>query len=249
MSIDVINFKNVNKFFNHEKILDQVNLTIKAGERIVICGPSGSGKSTLIRCINGLESIDSGSLKVHGIDLFQNNKESNQIQKLRQRIGMVFQQLNLFPHLTILENCILAPIKIKHMQKSHAKQLAIQYLKRVGIAQKIDEYPHQLSGGQQQRAAIARALCMSPDILLFDEPTSALDPEMVKEVLDVIGELVVLGITMIFVTHEMSFAKKIADRLCFVCDGKILEVNTPDQFFTNPKHPRLKKFLSQVNQH
>ena len=249
MSIDVINFKNVNKFFNHEKILDQVNLTIKAGERIVICGPSGSGKSTLIRCINGLESIDSGSLKVHGINLFQNNKESNQIQKLRQRIGMVFQQLNLFPHLTILENCILAPIKIKHMQKSHAKQIAIKYLKRVGIAQKIDEYPHQLSGGQQQRAAIARALCMSPDILLFDEPTSALDPEMVKEVLDVIGELVVLGITMIFVTHEMSFAKKIADRLCFVCDGKILEVNTPDQFFTNPQHPRLKKFLSQVNQH
>lgn len=249
MSIDVINFKNVNKFFNHEKILDQVNLTIKAGERIVICGPSGSGKSTLIRCINGLESIDSGSLKVHGIDLFQNNKESNQIQKLRQRIGMVFQQLNLFPHLTILENCILAPIKIKHMQKSNAKQLAIKYLKRVGIAQKIDEYPHQLSGGQQQRAAIARALCMSPDILLFDEPTSALDPEMVKEVLDVIGELVVLGITMIFVTHEMSFAKKIADRLCFVCDGKILEVNTSDQFFTNPQHPRLKKFLSQVNQH
>lgn len=249
MNTNVVHFKNVNKFYNNDKILDEINLKITAGERIVICGPSGSGKSTLIRCINGLESIDSGSLKVHDIDLGQSIAETSQIQKLRQRIGMVFQQLNLFPHLTILENCILAPIKIKHMQKSDAKQLAMKYLKRVGIAQKMDEYPHNLSGGQQQRAAIARALCMSPDILLFDEPTSALDPEMVKEVLDVIGELVVLGITMIFVTHEMSFAKKIADRLCFICDGKLLEMNTPELFFTQPQHPRLKKFLSQVNNH
>ncbi len=238
-----ISFKNVFKVFNKLEVLKDINLDINKGEKIVLCGPSGSGKSTLIRCINGLETVDQGSVVVNDVKL---PSEVSKLPLLRKSIGMVFQQFNLFPHLTVLKNCTLAPEKVLGLSPKEAKSIAEEYLDRVGILNKANDYPVKLSGGQQQRAAIARALCMSPEIMLFDEPTSALDPEMVSEVLEVMRELTSSGITMICVTHEMRFAQKIADRICFLADGEILEMNNPHEFFTQPKHPRLKTFLSQI---
>ncbi|MAJ82005.1 MAG: ABC transporter ATP-binding protein [Legionellales bacterium] len=248
MNENIIQFNNVKKSFKDQIVLKAIDLTIKRGEKIVLCGPSGSGKSTLIRCINGLEKINGGSLIVDNCELYQ-IEDGIELLNLRKKIGMVFQQFNLFPHLSIIDNCTLAPLKVKLMKQNDAKELAMNFLKRVGIEDKAYDYPINLSGGQQQRAAIARALCMSPEILLFDEPTSALDPEMVKEVLDVIEELAAMGITMICVTHEMAFAEKIADKICFLSEGEILEISSPSDFFNRPSHPRLKLFLSQVLKH
>jgi ABC-type polar amino acid transport system ATPase subunit len=223
------------------QVLHGVDLTVRMGERIVICGPSGSGKSTLIRCINQLESIQKGSIKVNGVVLEKEAKTAP------LDIGMVFQQFNLFPHMTVLENCILGPVKALGLSAEDATEIAREYLKRVRIPEQADKYPAQLSGGQQQRVAIARALCMRPRIMLFDEPTSALDPEMVKEVLDTMIDLAQDGMTMICVTHEMDFARSVADRVIFMDHGLIVEENTPELFFGNPQHERTKNFLGQIS--
>lgn len=242
----VIELASVNKWFGEFHVLKDINLSVNRGERIVICGPSGSGKSTMIRCINRLEEHQAGDIIVNGTEMGTNLKN---IDAIRRNVGMVFQQFNLFPHLTVLENCTLAPIWVKNMPKAEAEKIAMQYLERVKIPEQAAKYPGQLSGGQQQRVAIARSLCMSPTIMLFDEPTSALDPEMISEVLDVMVGLAESGMTMLVVTHEMGFAKRVADRVIFMDQGEIVEQNTPDEFFTNPKSDRTKLFLSQILAH
>ena len=233
----------VNKWFGEFHVLRDVNLSVKRGERIVICGPSGSGKSTTIRCINRLEEHQKGKIIVDGIELTNDLKR---IDEVRREVGMVFQHFNLFPHLTILENCTLAPIWVKKMPKKEAEEVAMHFLTRVKIPEQAHKYPGQLSGGQQQRVAIARSLCMRPKIMLFDEPTSALDPEMVKEVLDTMVGLAEEGMTMICVTHEMGFARQVANRVIFMDQGQIVEQNEPEEFFSNPKHERTKLFLGQI---
>lgn len=234
---------NVHKYYDDFHALRGVDLLVKKGEKLVLCGPSGSGKSTLIRCINQLEVHEKGKIKVDGIELKNNLKN---LQKVRSEVGMVFQHFNLFPHLTILENLTLAPIWVKNEKKEEVEDFALKTLERVKIADQAHKYPGQLSGGQKQRVAIARALCMRPKILLFDEPTSALDPEMVKEVLEVMVDLANGGMTMVCVTHEMGFARKVADRVIFMDGGKIIEEAEPSEFFDNPKHERTKEFLSQI---
>src|SRR5246127_783402 len=233
----------VNKWFGEFHVLRDIDLKVARGERIVICGPSGSGKSTLLRCINHLEDWQSGRIVVDGIEL---NDDPKQIVAVRRDVGMVFQQFNLFPHLTVLENCTLAPIWVRHMPKKDAEELAMRFLRRVRIPDQAQKYPARLSGGQQQRVAIARALCMNPNIMLFDEPTSALDPEMVKEVLDTMVELAGDGITMLVVSHEMGFARQVADRVIFMDEGQVVEVSPPKEFFGNPRHERARLFLQQV---
>ena len=233
----------MNKWYGEFHVLRDINLTVKRGERIVICGPSGSGKSTMIRCINRLEEHQKGSIVVDGIELTNDLKR---IDEIRREVGMVFQHFNLFPHLTVLENCTLAPIWVRKMSKSDATERAMHFLKRVKIPEQANKYPGQLSGGQQQRVAIARALCMSPKIMLFDEPTSALDPEMVKEVLDTMVTLAEEGMTMLCVTHEMGFARQVANRVIFMDAGQIVEMNEPTAVFSNPQHERTKLFLSQI---
>jgi general L-amino acid transport system ATP-binding protein len=233
----------VHKWFGEFHVLRDINLHVARGERIVICGPSGSGKSTMIRCINRLEEHQKGRIVVDGTELTNDLKR---IDEIRRDVGMVFQHFNLFPHLTILENCTLAPIWVKKMPKKEAEEIAMTYLTRVKIPEQAHKYPGQLSGGQQQRVAIARSLCMSPKIMLFDEPTSALDPEMVKEVLDTMVSLAEEGMTMLCVTHEMGFARQVADRVIFMDYGQIVEMNTPDEFFRNPQHERTRLFLSQI---
>ncbi len=233
----------VNKWFGDFHVLRDVNLAVAQGERIVICGPSGSGKSTLIRCINRLEAHQSGRIIVDGVEL---TDDLRNIEQVRSEVGMCFQHFNLFPHLTILENCTLAPIWVRKMAKREAEELAMHFLAKVRIPDQANKYPGQLSGGQQQRVAIARALCMRPRIMLFDEPTSALDPEMVKEVLDTMVELAADGMTMLCVTHEMGFARQVADRVVFMDEGQIIEMNAPEPFFTAPRHERTRLFLSQI---
>jgi general L-amino acid transport system ATP-binding protein len=233
----------MNKWYGEFHVLRDVNLTVKRSERVVVCGPSGSGKSTMIRCINRLEEHQQGKIVVDGIELTNDLKR---IDEIRREVGMVFQHFNLFPHLTILENCTLAPIWVKKLAKKDAEEIAMHYLRRVKIPEQALKYPGQLSGGQQQRVAIARSLCMSPKIMLFDEPTSALDPEMVKEVLDTMVSLAEEGMTMICVTHEMGFARQVANRVIFMDAGQIVESNTPDEFFRNPQHERTRLFLSQI---
>ncbi len=242
----IITMKNVNKWFGNFHVLRDIELNVKKGERIVICGPSGSGKSTLIRCLNRLEEHQSGDIIVHGITL---NNDLKNIDEIRREIGMVFQSFNLFPHLSILENCTLAPIWVRNLPKREAEEIAMKYLTRVKIPEQADKYPGQLSGGQQQRVAIARALCMEPKLMLFDEPTSALDPEMIKEVLDTMVSLAEDGMSMICVTHEMGFARKVADRVIFMDEGQIVEQNKPEAFFNNPQSDRTKLFLSQILNH
>ena len=242
----IIEFNDVNKWFGDFHVLRDINLRVAKGERIVICGPSGSGKSTLIRCINRLEEHQQGRLLVDGTELSDDIKAINAIRK---SVGMVFQQFNLFPHLTVLENLTLAPMWVSQIPKKEAEERAMQQLRRVQITEQAGKYPLQLSGGQQQRVAIARALCLTPKIMLFDEPTSALDPEMINEVLDVIKELATQGITMLCVTHEMGFARSVADRVIFMDHGQIVEENTPDEFFNNPKNQRTKDFLSKILSH
>jgi len=227
----IISLSNVNKWFGSAHVLQDINLKVRRGEKLVVAGPSGSGKSTMIRLLNHLEQHQSGSIKVDGV------------------VGMVFQQFNLFPHLTVLENLTLAPIAVQKRGKADAEALAMDYLERVKIHGHANKFPNQLSGGQQQRVAIARALCMRPDVMLFDEPTSALDPEMIKEVLDVMTELAEEGMTMICVTHEMGFAQKVADRVVFMADGKIIEENSPKELFNNPKEERTRQFLNQIIRH
>ncbi len=233
----------VHKWYGEFHVLKNINLDVRRGERIVICGPSGSGKSTMIRCINRLEEHQKGSIVVNGTELTNNLKH---IDEVRREVGMVFQHFNLFPHLTILENCTLAPIWVRKMPKRDADELAMKYLTRVKIPEQAGKYPGQLSGGQQQRVAIARSLCMNPKIMLFDEPTSALDPEMVKEVLDTMVSLASEGMTMLCVTHEMGFARQVANRVIFMDGGEIVEMNEPNAFFANPQHERTKLFLSQI---
>ena len=242
----IIEFSRVNKWYGHFHVLRDIDLSVARGERIVICGPSGSGKSTLIRCINRLEEHQQGTLKVDGVELTDDLKA---IEAIRKQVGMVFQQFNLFPHLTVLQNLTLAPMWVGKIPKKEADERAMQQLKRVKIAEQAQKYPLQLSGGQQQRVAIARALCLTPKIMLFDEPTSALDPEMIKEVLDVMIELANMGITMICVTHEMGFARSVADRVIFMDEGQIIEQNTPAEFFHNPKSERTRDFLSKILAH
>ncbi|MCK5886668.1 MAG: amino acid ABC transporter ATP-binding protein [Alcanivorax sp.] len=239
----MIRIQNIDKYFGTFKALDNVSLDVTPGEKVVVLGPSGSGKSTLLRSINQLETIDSGSIIVDGHDV---SDPAEDINKIRMEMGMVFQSFNLYKHKTVLENLTLAPIKLKKMAESQANELGLALLDKVGIREKADSYPVMLSGGQQQRVAIARALAMEPKIMLFDEPTSALDPEMIKEVLDVMKELAQSGMTMIVVTHEMGFAKEVADRVFFFDYGTIVEEGTPEHFFTNPQHDRTKLFLSQI---
>ncbi len=239
----LIRIAGMNKWFGNFHVLRDIDLEVKRGERIVICGPSGSGKSTLIRCINRLEQHQEGVIEVDGTPLDGSLKN---LEAIRSNVGMVFQQFNLFPHMSVLENCTLAPIWVKHMPQDEAEAQARKFLERVRIPDQADKYPGQLSGGQQQRVAIARALCMNPDIMLFDEPTSALDPEMIKEVLDVMVELAEDGMTMLCVTHEMGFARQVADRVIFMDEGEIVEQNEPEAFFSNPQNDRTKLFLSQV---
>lgn len=241
-----IEITNMNKWFGSFHVLRDINLQVRQGERIVICGPSGSGKSTLIRCINRLEEHQEGSIVVDGIELSNDLKK---IDEIRREVGMCFQHFNLFPHLTILENCTLAPIWVRRMSKAEANEIAMSYLERVKIPDQALKYPGQLSGGQQQRVAIARALCMNPAVMLFDEPTSALDPEMIKEVLDVMVDLAEGGMTMICVTHEMGFARRVANRVIFMDEGQIVEQNEPEAFFTSPRNDRTKLFLSQILGH
>ena len=233
----------MNKWYGDFHVLRDINLSVKGKERIVICGPSGSGKSTMIRCINRLEEHQQGRLVVDGVELTNDLKK---IDEVRREVGMVFQHFNLFPHLTVLENCTLAPIWVRKIPKREAEEIAMHYLTRVKIPNQAAKYPGQLSGGQQQRVAIARALCMSPKIMLFDEPTSALDPEMVKEVLDTMVALAEDGMTMLVVTHEMGFARQVADRVIFMDVGQIVEMNKPEEFFAHPQHERTKLFLSQI---
>ncbi len=236
----------MHKWFGSFHVLKDINLTVHRGEKIVVCGPSGSGKSTMIRCINRLEEHQRGQIIVEGIELTNDLKK---IDEVRREVGMVFQQFNLFPHLTVLENCSLGPIWVRKMPKREAEEVAMRYLERVKIPEQAAKYPGQLSGGQQQRVAIARSLCMSPNVMLFDEPTSALDPEMIKEVLDVMIGLAEDGMTMLVVTHEMGFARKVADRVIFMDEGEIIEQNKPLEFFENPQSERTKLFLSQILNH
>ena len=243
MSEPIIKINDVNKWFGDFQVLKNINLDVKPKQKIVVCGPSGSGKSTLIRCINRLEEHQEGTIVVDGNELNENTKN---IEEIRAEVGMVFQQFNLFPHLSILDNCTLAPIWVKKMPKKKAEELALKQLEQVQIADQAYKFPGQLSGGQQQRSAIARALCMEPKIMLFDEPTSALDPEMIKEVLDAMVNLAKGGMTMIVVTHEMGFAKEVADEVIFMDEGMIVEKNTTKEFFANPKSDRTKLFLSQI---
>ncbi len=238
-----IQISNMNKWYGQFHVLRDVNMTVHKGERIVICGPSGSGKSTLIRCINRLEEHQSGDIIVDGTELTNDLKN---IDKVRSEVGMVFQHFNLFPHLTILENCTLAPIWVRKIPKREAEETAMHFLRKVKIPEQANKYPGQLSGGQQQRVAIARSLCMKPRIMLFDEPTSALDPEMIKEVLDTMIELAEEGMTMLCVTHEMGFAQAVANRVVFMDKGQIVEQNEPREFFNNPQSERTKLFLSQI---
>ena len=244
--LPIISFQNVDKFYGEFQALDDITIKVNQSERMVICGPSGSGKSTLIRCINGLEHHNSGKLVVDGVEVFEGSKE---IINLRQNIGMVFQQFNLFPHLTVLENLTIGPIKVRKIAKLEAEVLARKYLDRVHIPEQADKLPAELSGGQQQRVAIARSLCMESRIMLFDEPTSALDPEMINEVLDVMVELADTGMTMVCVTHEMGFARKVADTMVFMDEGKIIEVAPPEKFFSNPDSDRCREFLEQILEH
>ena len=243
MSDKIIQMQNVNKWFDDFHVLKDINLDVESKQKIVVCGPSGSGKSTLIRCINRLEEHQKGNIIVDGTELSENTKN---IEKIRAEVGMVFQQFNLFPHLSILDNCTLAPIWVKKMAKNEAETLALKQLEQVQIVDQAKKFPGQLSGGQQQRAAIARALCMQPKIMLFDEPTSALDPEMIKEVLDAMVNLAKAGMTMIVVTHEMGFAKEVADEVLFMDEGMIVEKAATKEFFANPKNNRTKLFLSQI---
>ena len=242
----IIEVKNLDKFYGDFHALKDIDLTVHQGEKVVVCGPSGSGKSTLIRCFNGLEFHNSGELVIDGITVHENAKE---IRQLRQDVGMVFQQFNLFPHLTVLENLTIGPMKVRGLTKAEAEKTARKYLDRVHIPEQADKYPSALSGGQQQRVAIARSLCMETKIMLFDEPTSALDPEMINEVLDVMAELVDTGMTMVVVTHEMGFARKVADKMVFMEEGRIIETSPPEQFFTNPKSERCRMFLDQILAH
>jgi general L-amino acid transport system ATP-binding protein len=242
----VIELKSVNKWYGQFHVLSDINLDVKEGEKIVICGPSGSGKSTLIRCINRLEEHQQGHIVVDGTELADDVKA---IDAIRREVGMVFQQFNLFPHLTVLQNLTLSPMWVAKMPKKEAEEKAMLQLKRVRIAEQADKFPLQLSGGQQQRVAIARALCLTPKIMLFDEPTSALDPEMIKEVLDVMVEMADQGITMLCVTHEMGFAKAVADRVIFMDQGQIIEENTPEEFFNHPQNERSRDFLSKILGH
>ena len=246
MSENIIQLENVDKFFGDFQALKNITLSVKKGERIVVCGPSGSGKSTLIRCINRLEEHNNGTIIVNGHELTSAVKD---IDAVRSEVGMVFQSFNLFPHLTIVKNLMLAPRLVRKASKAEAHETAMRYLTRVKIPEQADKYPSQLSGGQQQRVAIARALCMNPMVMLFDEPTSALDPEMISEVLDVMTDLAQEGMTMIVVTHEMGFARKVADLVVFMDQGEIVESNTPDEFFDNPKNERTVDFLKQILTH
>ncbi|GAB5471239.1 MAG: amino acid ABC transporter ATP-binding protein [Rhodospirillales bacterium] len=241
-----VQMNGVHKWFGEFHVLKDINLTVHRGERIVICGPSGSGKSTLIRCINRLEEHQKGQILVDGNELTHDLKR---IEEIRREVGMVFQHFNLFPHLTVLENCTLAPIWVRKQPKREAEAAAMEYLRRVKIPEQANKYPGQLSGGQQQRVAIARSLCMNPRIMLFDEPTSALDPEMISEVLDTMVELAESGMTMLCVTHEMGFARKVANRIIFMDEGEIIEQNEPEAFFNNPQSDRTKLFLSQILSH
>jgi ABC-type polar amino acid transport system ATPase subunit len=243
---NVIEFHQVNKWFGSLHVLRNIDLNIEAGEVVVVCGPSGSGKSTLIRCINRLETIQSGELTVDGLSLGDSNLDT---AKLRANVGMVFQSFNLYPHMTALQNITLAPVKVKGMGRSDAEKQARDLLERVGIPDKVSSYPANLSGGQQQRVAIARALAMRPKIMLFDEPTSALDPEMIKEVLDVISALAREGMTMVVVTHEMGFARRVANRIVFMDEGNIVEIGEPEKFYTAPQSPRAQQFLSKILSH
>ncbi len=241
----MIELKDVHKWYGEFHVLKNINLTVHKGERIVICGPSGSGKSTLIRCLNRLEEHQRGQIIIDGTELTDDVKH---IDAIRSEVGMVFQHFNLFPHLTVLENCCLAPIWVRKMPRREAEDAAMEYLEKVKIPEQAKKYPGQLSGGQQQRVAIARSLCMKPEVMLFDEPTSALDPEMIKEVLDVMIDLANEGMTMICVTHEMGFAKTVANRVIFMDGGEIIEENEPEEFFNNPQSDRTKLFLSQILQ-
>ena len=243
MSNKIIELKKIHKFYGEYHALNNINLSIERGQRVVICGPSGSGKSTLIRCINRLEEHQEGEIIVDGIKL---DRDLKNIDTVRREVGMVFQNFNLFPHLTVLENLILAPVLVRNVMKKDAEQSAMEYLERVKIPEKASSFPRELSGGQQQRVAIARALSMKPKVLLFDEPTSALDPEMIAEVLDVMIELAKSGMTMICVTHEMGFARTVADKIIFMDNGQIVEEADPDQFFNAPKSERTSKFLDQI---
>ncbi len=245
-SENIIQLENVDKFFGSFQALKNISLSVKTGERIVVCGPSGSGKSTLIRCINRLEEHSNGKIVVNGHELTSAVKN---IDAVRREVGMVFQNFNLFPHLTIVKNLMLAPMLVRKASKSEARDTAMKYLTRVKIPEQADKYPSQLSGGQQQRVAIARALCMNPLVMLFDEPTSALDPEMISEVLDVMTDLAREGMTMIVVTHEMGFARSVADNVVFMDQGEIVEMNPPKEFFDNPRSERTKLFLSQILSH
>ena len=242
----MIQMVNVHKWYGQFHVLKDINLTVYKGERIVVCGPSGSGKSTMIRCVNRLEEHQRGQILVGGVELSNDVKK---VDEIRRDVGMVFQHFNLFPHLTVLENLALAPIWVRQMPRAEAEEISMQYLERVKIPEQADKFPGQLSGGQQQRVAIARSLCMNPQIMLFDEPTSALDPEMIKEVLDVMIELAESGMTMIVVTHEMGFAKTVANRVIFMDVGEIIEQNEPEEFFNNPQSDRTKLFLSQILSH
>ena len=242
----IIDLQGVNKWYGNFHVLKDINLKVHKGERIVVCGPSGSGKSTMIRCINRLEEHQEGIISVNGTLLSNDLKN---IDHIRKDVGMVFQHFNLFPHLTVLENCTLAPIWVRKMPKKQAEETAMRFLERVKIPHQAGKFPGQLSGGQQQRVAIARSLCMNPEVMLFDEPTSALDPEMIKEVLDVMVELANEGMTMICVTHEMGFARTVADRVIFMDGGQIIEENTPEEFFNNPQSERTQLFLSQILTH
>ncbi|MDG1294406.1 MAG: amino acid ABC transporter ATP-binding protein [Planktomarina sp.] len=242
----MIHVANLDKFYGTFHALKDVNLDVQQGEKVVICGPSGSGKSTLIRCFNGLEWHNSGTLVIDGIEVHENSKK---IRDLRQEVGMVFQQFNLFPHLTVLENLTIGPMKVRKISQAEAEATARNYLERVHIPEQADKYPAQLSGGQQQRVAIARSLCMETRIMLFDEPTSALDPEMINEVLDVMVGLADTGMTMVVVTHEMGFARKVADTMMFMEEGQIVEISPPDKFFTNPSSERCRMFLDQILEH
>ena len=239
----IIRMTAVEKWYGKFKVLSDINLSVRPGERIVVCGPSGSGKSTLIRCINRLETVQQGHIVVDGIDLTAGKRN---VDAVRREVGMVFQQFNLFPHLTILQNCMLAPMRSRGLNQQEAEAIAMQYLTRVRIPEQANKYPSQLSGGQQQRVAIARALCMTPKIMLFDEPTSALDPEMVKEVLDTMIGLAEDGMTMLCVTHEMGFARSVADRVIFMAEGRIVEEAPPEQFFSHPQHETTRNFLGQI---
>ena len=246
MTETAVRIVGMDKYYGSFHALKSINLEVESGEKVIVCGPSGSGKSTLIRCINRLEEFQSGSISVLGTELDDN---LGNVDEIRRETGMVFQQFNLFPHMTILENCVLAPMLVRKQPRAEAEAVAMEFLTKVKIPEQSDKYPGQLSGGQQQRVAIARALCMKPKIMLFDEPTSALDPEMISEVLDVMVNLAGEGMTMICVTHEMGFARQVADRVVFMADGEIVEIGNPGEFFENPRHDRTRAFLGQILGH